>query len=579
MKDVDMMSKLTRYAMPFTVSVIIASVPASGQTTFNDVTAEAGVGDASFGVGAAWGDFDGDGWLDLYLVNLGQGNKLYLNNGDGTFANVTARAGVGDGGDGVGCAWGDYNNDGLPDLFVSNRPGADRLYRYNGDTTFTDVAPEFGMSDPSGLGESVAWGDYDSDGFIDLYKIRMQQSNILYHNVDGENFEDVTSFAGVGHAGTGEGTSWCDYDNDGYLDIYATNASGYNPLYRNNGDGTFSECSEQAGIRDYGASFGCSWGDYDNDGDFDLYVGKNGANRLFQNSGDGTFDEVGGQAGVDYSGWTLGVAWADYDNDGWLDLHLAIHQGDDVLYRNLGDCTFEDVTDQAGVHNHYNARGNVWGDYNNDGFLDLYVVNHDGAENILFENQGNDNHFLNINLIGDPSNKAGIGSRVVCVAGDLRMTSLVDGGSGFASQNSLPVEFGLGDNIVADSLYILWPSGVVDILTDIEADQFLDIAEGGTVGIDHNEEGRTPEKLRLLGAYPNPFNGATSIRYILAEDSRVVVGIYDILGRKVETLVRERESPGLHQVTWEAESRSSGLYFYRVQAGEFSETKKMLLVR
>jgi hypothetical protein len=577
MKDVDVMGKLTMCILPFTVLVYITPALVYSQTTFNDVTAEAGVGDANFGVGAAWGDFDGDGRLDLYLVNLGQGNKLFLNNGDGTFGDVTARAGVGDTGDGVGCAWGDYNNDGLLDLFVSNRPGADRLYRYNGDTTFTDLAPEFGMSDPSGLGESVAWGDYDHDGLIDLYKMRMQQSNILYHNLDGEDFEDVTSFAGVGHAGTGEGTSWCDYDNDGDIDIYATNASGYNPLYCNNGDSTFSECSEQAGIRDYGASFGCAWGDYDNDGDFDLYVGKNGANRLYRNSGDGTFEEIGGEAGVDYSGWTLGVAWADYDNDGWLDLHLAIHQGDDVLYRNLGDGTFEDVTDQAGVHNHYNARGNVWGDYNNDGFLDLYVVNHDGAENILFENQGNDNHFLNINLIGDPSNKAGIGTRVVCVAGDLRMTSLVDGGSGFASQNSLPVEFGLGENAAADSLYVFWPSGVVDVLTDIEADRFLHIAEGGTVGIDHNEEGRTPEKHQLLCAYPNPFNGAASIRYVLAEDSPVVIVIYDILGREVVMLTDEEQPAGYHQISWHTSGRSSGIYFARIKAGGIVRTGKMLL--
>ena len=572
------MNVLTRSVLPLAVFLLIAAAPVSSQTVFSDVTAEAGVGDAGYGVGAAWADFDGDGYLDLYLVNLGQSNKLYLNNGDGTFADVTVRAGVGDSGDGVGCAWGDYNNDGRLDLFVSNRPGSNRLYRYNGDTTFTDMAPQFGMSDPSGLGESVAWGDYDNDGFIDLYKMRMQQSNMLYHNLEGEDFEDVTSIAGVGHAGTGEGTSWCDYDDDGDLDIYATNASGYNLLYRNNGDGTFSECSDSAGIRDYGASYGCAWGDYDNDGDFDLYVGKNGANRLFRNSGDGTFAEVAAEAGVDYAGWTLGVAWADYDNDGWPDLHLAVHQGDDVLYRNLGDGTFQDVTDRAGVHNYYNARGNVWGDFNNDGFLDLYVVNHDGAQNILFENGGNENHFLSIDLIGEQSNRAGIGAKVVCVAGDLRMMSVVDGGSGFASQNSLPVEFGLGENVAAESLFVFWPSGIVDILTDIQADQFLSITESETVGIEYNDI-PVPRMFSLSQNYPNPFNAATVIRYALPEPCHVKIEIFDILGRRVETLVDENQQAGYHQVIWNARDLSSGIYLYRIQAGHYLQTNKMILLR
>jgi hypothetical protein len=561
------------------VFLISTYTSVSAQTVFSDVTDEAGVGDANYGVGAAWADFDGDGYLDLYLVNLGQSNKLYLNSGDGTFDDITVRAGVDDNGVGVGCAWGDYDNDNLVDLFVSNRPGSDRLYRNNGDSTFTDVAPGFGMSDPSGLGESVAWGDYDNDGFIDLYKMRMQQSNILYRNIDGEDFEDVTSFAGVGHSGPGEGTSWCDFDSDGYLDIYATNAGGYNLLYRNNGDSTFSECSESAGIREYGTSFGCTWGDYDNDGDFDLYVGRNGANRLYRNSGDGTFDEVGDEAGVNYAGWTLGVTWADYDNDGWLDLHLAIHQGDDVLYRSQGGGTFEDVTGLAGVHNYSNARGNVWGDFNNDGFLDLYVVNHDGAENILFRNEGNENHFLIISLTGDQSNRAGIGSRIVCVAGNLRMMSLVDGGSGFASQNSLPVEFGLGENTAADSLYVFWPSGLVDVLTDIAADQFLHITEGGTVGVEHDGEGPTPAKLKLLDLYPNPFNATTVIRYSLPRPANVQIEIFDILGRHVEMLLSGYRPAGLHSIRWDAVDLPSGIYFYRINTGQYSQTGRCLLLR
>jgi hypothetical protein len=550
-----------------------------GQTTFTDVTDQAGVGDTNYSVGIAWGDFNNDGWQDLYVVNLGQGNILYVNNGDGTFDDVTAIAGVGDTGPGVGCAWGDYDNDDLIDLFVSNRPGSSRLYRNQGDTIFIDMATIYSMSYPSGMGESVVWGDYDKDGYIDLYKVRMNQPNILYHNLRGEGFEDVTAFAGVGDAGPGEGATWCDYDDDGFIDLYVINAGGCNLLCHNNGNGTFTDLASYAGIRQPGSSFGCAWGDYDNDGHFDLYVGRHGTCKLYRNNGDGTFEDVSSQAGVDFDGWTLGVAWADYDNDGWRDLHLANHQGDDVLYRNLGNGIFDDVTDQAGVHNYYNSRGNTWGDYNNDGFLDLYVANHDGARNVLFRNNGNNNHYLRLNLTGTTSNKAGIGSKLICVAGELRMTAQVEGGSGFASQNSLPVEFGLGQNTIIDTLYVFWPSGIIDSFSAFQGDRALQIIEGQTVGIASQGNSLLPHNLILLQNYPNPCNAQTTIQYFLPKQSTVSIDIYDILGRKIETLTQGMKPAGKHQAIWDAREKSSGIYFYRIKAGDNVEMKKMVLIK
>jgi hypothetical protein len=551
----------------------------SAQTTFTDVTDQAGVGDTNFGVGVAWGDLDRDGLIDLYLVNLGQSNVLYLNRGDGTFEDVTSQAGVGDSGDGVGCAWGDYNNDGLLDLFMSNRPGFNRLYHNNGDTTFTDKAQEFGMDDPYGLGESVAWGDYDNDGYIDLYVVNMMQANTLYRNLQGEGFDNVTVYAGVGNSGTGEATAWCDYDDDGDQDLYLANASGYNVLYRNNGEGTFTDYTDSAGIMDPGNSYGCGWGDYDNDGDFDLYVGRNGSNKLYRNNGDGTFEDATLEAGVGHPGFTLGVSWADYDNDGWLDLHLGNHQGDDLLYRNLGDGTFEDVTDSAGVHNFFNGRGDIWGDYNGDGFLDLYVSNHDGARNVLFENDGNDNHFLHLFLVGVESNRDGIGSKVVCVSGDLRMTRQVEGGSGFASQNSLPVEFGLADNVSVDSLWVYWPSGNIDTLTDVGADQFLEVIEGGEVGVDWSPQGRLPENFALYQNYPNPFNSSTIISYLLPARGNVSLKICNISGQEVETLLSSHQDSGVHVLIWRPQGIASGIYICRLQSGPNHCLKKLSYIR
>lgn len=572
------MLKISR--LLFSVTSVFAFIIASTalcQTSFTDVTSEAGLIDFNYSVGAAWGDYNNDGYPDIYLVNLGQGNVFYSNNGDGTFDDITAQSGTGDNGAGVGCAWGDYDNDGLLDLFASNRPGMHRLYRNLGDSSFIDMAPGYGMSDPTGWGESVAWADYDNDGFIDLYVLRMNQSNILYRNIDGGDFEDVTDIAGVGHYGPGEGVAWCDYDNDGDQDIYAVNAQGYNLLYRNNGDGTFSDYTDSAGIRHSGYSYGCSWGDYDNDGDFDLYVGRNGNNKLYRNNGDGTFEDAGAEAGVDAYAFTLGVAWEDYDNDGWLDLHLAVHQGDDILFRNSGDGTFEDVTAEAGVHNYYNGRGDIWGDYNNDGFPDLYVTNHDGSANVLFRNEGNNNHFLNVRLTGTMSNRSAIGSKIICVSGDLRMMRQVEGGSGFASQNSMEVHFGSGDNDYIDSLCIYWPSGAVQILTALQADQFLEITETET-GVNENR-GSIPDRNLLSGNYPNPFNSSTVIEYHVPCGSDIKLEIFNLMGQKITTLVNGHQAEGNKTIRWNAAAQPSGIYFCRLDAGNNICVRRMTLLK
>jgi hypothetical protein len=556
------------------VALILAPVVVYAQTTFTDVTDLAGVGNSGFGVGTAWGDLDNDGLLDLYVVNLGQDNALYLNSAAGAFQDITDGAGVGDSGDGVGCAWSDYDNDGFLDLFLTNRPGADRLYRNSGASTFTDVAPLYGIDDPSGWGESVAWGDYDNDGFNDLYKVRMQQPNVLYRSLSGEGFVDVTATAGVGDPGPGEACAWCDFDRDGDLDLFVTNANGFNLLYRNEGDHTFTDCADSAGLRVFGYSYGCAWGDYDNDGDFDLYVGRNGANKLYQNQADGTFEDVSVAANVASAAWTLGVAWADYDNDGWIDLHLAVHQGDDVLYRNLRDGTFVDASEEANIHNANDGRGNTWGDFNSDGFLDLYVANHQGAANLLYRNEGNSNHFLHLQLEGTASARDAIGSRVVCSAGGSSMSRQVDGGSGFASQNSLPLEFGLGENNTADSLLIFWPSGTVDTLLHLLADQFLQITEGTAAGAPFDSAPDAPTRL-LLPPKPNPSTGSTSIRYLVPAPGPIELSIYDLHGRHLQTLARSVQHVGLHRLDWDPCGLPGGVYFCVLRCGQRIDRSKL----
>jgi len=486
---------------------------AFSQVTFTDVAETANVNKSSPGLGAAWADFNNDGYLDLYVSNYGATNILYKNNGDGTFADVSGDAGVDDDDNGAGIAWGDCDNDGYLDLYVVNDVGAgygaeNLLYRNNGDGTFTDIAETAGVTSV-GYGLCVAWADYDADGLLDFYLTNNAhtifcygQSNKLYRNKGGNVFQDVTESAGVNEQGNGMGVSWCDYDNDGDQDLLVINfASPYlgspedNPsvLYRNNGDGTFTDVSSIAGISHLDGGHSGIWGDYDNDGDMDLFITNNsttisqsppistsGENVLYRNNNDGTFSDVTETAGLDERATSIEATWVDYDNDGDLDLHVVnggIQRDESSnLYQNNGDGTFIDVASIAGIQNTGNGEGATWGDYDNDGDMDFYAVNY-RETNRLYRNYGNDNHWITIKTTGTSDNRAGIGARVVITTDSGSQMREVDGGSGFCSQDSLWVHFGLGSDESINTLKITWPNGTIQTFTDLETNQTIEIAE------------------------------------------------------------------------------------------------------
>jgi uncharacterized repeat protein (TIGR01451 family) len=463
---------------------------------FTDVAVEMNAAAPGYGTGVAWGDYDGDGDLDLYVVNLGAGgggqaNVLLRNDGD-SFTDVTTEAGVGDAGPGVAAAWADVENDGDLDLFVSNRPGNNALYLNDGDGLFQNVGIPAGVDDLYGMGEGAAWADDDRDGLVDLYVANYtgapylnDQPNRLFLNLGDVQFEDVADQRQVAHMGNGEGIAWADFDNDGDQDLYIANAGGINVLFQRQDDGTFDDVTAQMHVPGGpGSSYGAAWGDYDNDGWFDLYVAQQGTNKLYRNLSGADFADVTAEAGVGGSRWSLGCAWGDYDNDGDLDLHVANatiagYDPGDVLYRNEGGApiTFSDVTALAGVTNTLDARGSAWGDYDGDGDLDLYVVNQGAGQlNRLFRNGGSANHWLQIVPIGSVSNRAGIGARVVATSDGDQMRE-ISGGSGFASQDSLPAEFGLGDWEGTVDVNVQWPSGRQSSLMGLAADGTLTVTE------------------------------------------------------------------------------------------------------
>lgn len=446
--------------------------------SFTKITTGAIATDGGDSSGCAWGDFDGDGFPDLFVGNGGSKNFLYRNNGDGTFTKLTNAAPARD--SGYGGSWADFDNDGLLDLFVANL-GSNSLYRNNGDGTFTKVTPFAGATGSNSW--SGSWGDYDRDGWIDLFISNgAGNSNALLHNSGDGTFTKVTLQRIVRDGGVTIGAAWQDYDNDGWPDLYAANNGGVSFLYHNLREGTFERVFGQRIATDSQSAIVPDWGDYDNDGWPDLAVGVLGKNMIYRNLADGTFARLtNGPAVLDAQNSEI-VQWIDYDNDGYLDLFSANAGGqNNTLYHNSGDGTFTKVTTGSIVNDGGNSAGCAWADYDNDGFLDLFVANWQGSRpNFLYRNNGNTNHWVKVNCIGGASNRSGIGAKVRAytrirgkVIGQLREIS---GGTGFGQTTPL-AHFGLGDATNVEKLRIEWPSGIVQEFSNLEANRVLNAIE------------------------------------------------------------------------------------------------------
>jgi enediyne biosynthesis protein E4 len=436
-----------------------------GDGTFEDVTRKAGVGGPWYSMGVTVGDYNNDGYPDLYLSNYGL-NVLLKNKGNGTFSDVTKHAKVaGEHTCSAGAVWLDYDNDSYLDLYVGNylefdpdykyyyapdgfpppmayESEPDVLYHNRGDGTFEDVTKSMGIIDQDGRAMGVGAADVDADGFVDIYVANDHTLNYLWHNQAGKGFKDIGTMSGTAFSQAGEATvsmsvDFADYNGDGLLDLFVSDDS-YCSLYENMGNGVFSDKANPSGISSQAAQFvgwSSSFMDYDNDGDVDIYK-TNGALK-----------------------------------------HLYGHE--DQLFQNEGNGKFRDVSLELGDYfkQAYVGRGSCIGDYDNDGDLDIYIVNLNSRGMFLRNNKGNQNNWLTINLIGQSSNRDGIGARVKITSGGQTQSAQKKSTTGYLSQNDPRMHFGLARNETVDKIEIKWPSGKTQVLENIKANQILTIKE------------------------------------------------------------------------------------------------------
>jgi hypothetical protein len=618
------------------LTCFILGALASSAQTFSEVSSASGIdqvfdfGDFHFGGGAAVIDFNNDGWEDLYVVGGVNPDALYMNNGDGTFTDVIAGAGMGktDSVLTMGAIAGDFDNDGWADLYLTSRCRADNfnawapnlLYKNNGNGTFTDVSVSSLTGADTSFSTSAAFGDYNNDGLLDIYvlnflgvpvysildsattgglgPLRPGSPSFLYVNNGNGTFTDLALQTAVVDSGCGWATVFTDYDLDNDLDIYIANDFGKktkpNTMYRNEfPTDIFSDEGANSGTNAAINGMGVAVGDYNEDGWLDYYVTDLDTNILYKNNGDGTFDDVTLATGTANTGWNVplyksSVGWGtnflDFDNDTYLDLFVCngslnpmmpmynmvdTFLNYNVMYRNNGNGTFNEVSTLTGLNDPQRGRGSVMFDYDNDGDLDLVVVNqvhYDGygvnesPRVQLFRNdEVNDNSWVKVQLQGTLSNFNAIGARVRVVIGNRSLIREINAGSSHLSSDSPIAHFGLGGHVMIDTMEVTWPGGTIETFTNVAVNQSLTIIEGITVST--SDLSNTYQ----INVYPNPFEDVIilEVPQVLLNQELTFV-MKDLAGR----VVYEENNIHSTHLTIQRDNWSNGIYMYQLKKAD-----------
>jgi len=558
---------------------------------FEPIQAFPDTGSTTGAIAPIWGDYNNDTYPDLFLITPGDTNLFFTQTGSGTFIRENTSQFFTNGADTRGAAWADYDNDGDLDVVIVRFSQKNSLYKNNGDNTFTEQT-ESPIAELIRTSTDVAWGDYDGDSHLDLIVASRDHANELYHNNGDGSFARVDTGILATDIRRSITPSWIDVDGDHDLDLYITNTFSYNNFfYINHGNGYFTRNDTSSISTDGKHGSSPSWGDYDNDGDLDLFVSNTNTepgenNALYRNEGSGTFTKILNVPMANDKGVSAGSCWGDIDNDGDIDLVVAngefIGARKNFIYLNKGMGEFERLTGEPAVEDLGQTDGVSLIDWDGDGTLELFVANRD-RNSVAYENNTSGN-WVTINCTGTSSNRSGIGT-IIRLKANIHgeyvwQMRLVASNTGRRSTNGLMQHFGTGDAAIIDSLILEWPSGLSETYTGLATNQVLSLTEGEATGLENDITAvNRPETYMLDQNYPNPFNPATTISWQLAAGSQVELHLYNVLGKKVATLVSKHMSAGKHSYRFDGSNLASGIYYYQLTAGAYQQVRKMLLLR
>lgn len=586
------MTKFFKYYQALALLIGTAASLMSQENAFVDVSA--GVDLFSFGgvQGIAVGDYNNDGFDDFYVcADVGQ-NKLFRNNGDGSFTEGAEDLGLAIAAKSKSAIWGDINNDGYLDLYLANLASNDQLFLNQGDGTFQDITSQAGIENwenPS----SVNMADVDNDGYLDIYISNLAAENILYLNKQDLSFQNYTQQSGATDTGSSMGSIFFDYDKDGDQDLFLTHDHAEpSLLYQNDGTGHFIEVSEAANANVQGLGMGVDIGDINQDGYSDIYITNLFKNTLLLNKGDGTFENISASAGIEDYGMGWGTTFIDFDRDGWVDIYVAndseFSPYPNVLYRNQGDNTFLAVELQKDISSNAQSYAAVCLDFQQDGQLDLALANRGEEDHFqLFENANLAGNWIGVKLRGMQSNSDAIGSklRIVDELGHIHYRELT-AGQGWTSQNSSILYVGLGAANSIDSLSVYWPSGLTQQLDGPPINQYYTIIEGelpmeGVIAKPLLTTTTLPvAKARKLefAVFPNPTKNQVKLQIKAKALPGLELRIFDGLGTLLHTQSIKKERRLHQQLDLDLTSFSSHkLLLLQLRTADQVVTKKVIL--
>jgi len=567
----------------------LVTINLSWAQVYQRVTDSPVVTDGGSSANVSWVDVDGDGDLDLFITNdeTNQGNFLYLNDGAGNFTSVEDDPILETGGHNVGATWGDYDNDGDADCFVARWSNqSDKLYINNGDGTFVrGVVPP--VTSSGGYSETGSWCDFNADGWLDLFVTNSAGNghhNWLFRsNGDGTfALHDEAPFNADGD--DSRSADWFDFNGDHRPDLFVANENGdHDALYQNIDGNLFASVEGVPPAQDGGSNFTSSVGDIDNDGDFDLFVGSYGSASLLYRNTNGQFEAITGSPVSADNQQAVGSAFVDYDNDG--DVDLLVTNGfaangniyrHNYLYDNDGAGNFTRASNEPIEADSGWGFGCAFGDMDGDQDLDLCIARsrNGNEDNLLYRNAQTQNHGVVFRLRGEGSNMSALGA-VVTANG---MTRQLAGQSGYCGQ-SMDVHFGLGNSQIVDSVIVLWPGGNREVFPGVPADQTYLIVQGA--GIVSAEDRQVPvvESQLLFSAYPNPFNASVTLEANLPVREKTRVQVFNTLGQSVATLHDGQAGPGVLTLNWRPAALASGAYVVTVTQGAAVDSQTIQFVK